>query len=77
MTRSSVVLPQPDGPRMKENEIAFGDIQTDVRERLDLAVRCLIGQRNAVRPDHERRGDAAGPSSRIASPGPRMSSMTL
>src|SRR5580698_1701768 len=38
------------------DEIAFGNIEVDVRERLDLAVRRLEGQRYAARADRERSG---------------------
>ena len=51
MARSSVVLPQPDGP-MKRDELAARDLEVDVGQRLDRPVAGLEAQRQAADLDH-------------------------
>ena len=58
MTRSSVVLPQPDGP-MRETNSPRRDVEVDVRQRVHRAVGGLEGQRQPPRRDDRRLAERA------------------
>ena len=67
MTRSSVVLPQPDGP-MKETKSPSLTVRSTLRQRIDRPVGRFEGEAEVARLDHGRCRHSSSPWNAFSCP---------